>query len=72
MERIIGIKVDEHEKEDIRKASEITTTEYIDANFYEVNYLVTLLQDLVMAYDKLQEDYNDLEERYTDKYYGNE
>jgi hypothetical protein len=72
MERIIGIEVDEHEKEDIRKASEITTTEYIDANFYEVNYLVTLLQDLVMAYDKLQEDYNDLEERYTDKYYGNE
>lgn len=72
MERIIGIKVDENEKEDIRKASEITTTEYIDANFYEVNYLVTLLQDLVMAYDKLQEDYNDLEERYTDKYYGNE
>lgn len=72
MERIICFKIDDWEKKYIEKASEITRTEYTDTNYIEMNYLVTLLEDLVTEYDKLKEDYGDLEERYTDKYYGRE
>jgi len=72
MERIVCLKIDDWEKEYIEKASKITGTEYIDTNYIEANYLVTLLQDLVTEYGKLEEDYGDLEERYTDKYFGKE
>lgn len=72
MDRIVCLKIQDWEKEYIQKASEITSTEYIDTNYIEANYLVTLIEDLVTEYGKLQEDYSDLEERYTDKYYGKE
>lgn len=72
MERIVCLKIDNWEKEYLEKASKITMTEYIDTNYIEVNYLITLIQDLVTEYGNLQEAYELLEERYTDKYFGKE
>ena len=72
MERIFCFKVDDWEKEYIKKASEITETEYEDTNYIEANHLVSLLEDLVSEYEKLQEECDSWQERYTDKYFGME
>ena len=71
-ERIVCLKVDDWEKEYLEKASKITGTEFIDTNYIEANYLMTLIEDLVTEYENLEESYGELEERYTDRYFGRE
>lgn len=68
MERLICFKAEDWEKKYIEKACTITNTEPCTGNYIEMNFLLTLLEDLVSEYDKLQEDYGDLEERFDDRY----
>lgn len=71
MESKIVYITNENDSETLEKVTKITGVGYnTPADMIEVECLMEALTDMVLEYEKLQEDYEDLTERYQDKYYG--
>ena len=69
----VMIKLDEEILEILKRISGMTLTNYeIKDGFIDIEGLRIALRDLMYEYDSLEEEYHDLQERYTDRYFGME
>lgn len=56
------LKLDNYEFEKIRKASDLTSTDYeLVGNFIPTENLICIITDLLVEIDRLEEKYEDLE-----------
>lgn len=62
-------KSDEIDMETIKKAEELTMTDYdIEGDFIKPEYLIELIEDLLIELDRANEKYEDLEKEIEDNY----
>ena len=62
------MKLDESNKETLERISNITDVDYeIQGDFVEVESLMTALKDMLVKYDKLEEDFEDYKTNYDDE-----